>query len=111
MGKSFNWNRFGAKSRQFQTESREAPADVQSAFRVLAFYLKEYDVDTRFIVAIPNAWTTMSPEQLIPYFATHRSGKCKALKKLDRAQWCRISRATAESVRIKECPLCSPYAD
>lgn len=92
-------------------ESGETPTDLCAAFKVLAFYLKEYDVDTRFIVAIPKAWPTMTPEQLVPYFATHRSGKCKALKKLDGAQWCRISRATAESVRIKECSLCSPYAD
>jgi hypothetical protein len=111
LGKSLNWNRLGSRSRRARLEQGESPVEIREAFKVLAFYLKEYDVDTRYVVAIPDAWQTMPAEQLLPYFSAHRSGKCKMLKKLERAHWCRISRATAESVRIKECSLCSPYAE
>lgn len=87
----------------------DGPIDLGEAFTILSFYLREYDVDTRFIVAIPTRWKSMSDGELMPYFSAHKSGKCGALKSLKHAKWCRISQATADSVHMRTCELCVPY--
>lgn len=111
MTKKMNWDRESQRARVERAESQRAPLDIVSAFRALSFYLQENDVDTRYVISIPDAWETMAQEKLIPYFTAHKKGSCKALRALKNAHWCRISRATAESVGIKECELCNPYSN
>lgn len=106
-----NWDRESKRARLNRADSELRPTDVIVGFRTLSFYLHERDVETRFVIAIPYDWETMTQEQLVPYFQAHRNGSCKALRALQDANWCRISSATAESVGMRECELCSPYSN
>lgn len=111
MSGKMNWDREGRRARQERAAARPHEVDLALAFRTLSFYLRERDVDTRFVISIPYGWEKMSDDQLAPYFKAHRSGSCKALRALKDANWCRISIATAESVSMTECELCSPYSN
>lgn len=111
MSGKMNWDREGRRARQARAEERIRPTDIVSAFKTLSFYLRANDVDTRYVIAIPKMWDSMSVEQLIPYFKAHKLGECPALKSLKNAKWCRISALTAESVGMKECELCCPYSN
>ena len=111
MSGRMNWNRESKRARLNRAESELRHTDVVAGFRTLSFYLRERDVDTRFVIAVPYDWETMTSEQLVPYFQAHRHGSCKALRALNDANWCRISVATAESVGMRECELCSPYSN
>ena len=106
-----NWDRESKRARLDRAESQAISGDVVAGFRTLSFYLRERDMDTRFVIAIPYDWERMTVEQLIPYYQAHRHGSCKALRALKDANWCRISSATAESVGMRECELCSPYSN
>lgn len=111
MSGKMNWDRESRRARQERAAARPREVDLVLAFKTLSFYLRERDVDTRFVISIPYEWEKMSAEQLAPYFKAHRSGSCKALRALKDANWCRISTATAESVTMSECELCSPYSN
>jgi hypothetical protein len=106
-----NWDKEGRRSRQTRAEARLKPTDIVLAFKTLSFYLRERDVDTRYVISIPYKWDAMSAEDLTPYFNAHKSGACPALRALKNANWCRISVMTAESVGMKECELCCPYSN
>jgi hypothetical protein len=82
-----------------------------AAFETLSFYLQEREVDTRYVISISHDWDANGIDEMLPYFKAHRSSACKALRALKNGQWCRISRATAESVGMTECKLCSPYSN
>jgi hypothetical protein len=110
MSKGINWDKENQRNRAQQTKSRQKPVDLEAAFETLSFYLKERDVDTRYVISIPHIWDALGIDEMLPYFKAHRSGSCKALRALKNGQWCRISRATAESVDMAECDLCSPYS-
>jgi hypothetical protein len=104
-----NWDREGRRARQARAEERIRPTDIVSAFKTLSFYLRANDVDTRYVIAIPHEWESMSADQLAPFFKAHGSGNCRHLRSLKQANWCRISVLTAESVGMKECEFCRPY--
>lgn len=106
-----NWDREGRRTRQERAAANPRHVDLLLAFKTLSFYLRERDVDTRFVISIPYEWEEMTAEQLMPYFKAHRSGSCKVLRALREANWCRISTATADSVGMSECELCSPYSN
>ena len=106
-----NWDRENRRARQVAAETNLAPVDIRNAYKTLSFFLTERDADTRYVIAIPYEWETLSIERLITYFRAHKSGSCKVLRNLKEANWCRISRATAETVGMGECELCNPYSN
>lgn len=110
MAGRMNWDKEGRRARLERASARPHEVNLVLAFKTLSFYLRERDVETRYVISIPHEWQRMSVEQLAPYFKAHRSGSCKALRALKDANWCRISTATAESVSMGECELCSPYS-
>lgn len=109
MAARMNWDREGRRARLERSLAQTTPVDINIAYQTLSFYLRERDVNTRYVISIPYEWESMSVEQLTPYFKAHRSGTCKSLRALKDANWCRISVATAESVGMVECELCNPY--
>jgi hypothetical protein len=110
MAHGMNWDKQNHRARAERQALQAKPVNLSEAFETLSFYLKEYDVDTRYLVSIPSKWQTMTPDELLPYFKAHKSGACKSLRSLKSATWCRISRETAESVGVGECELCCPYS-
>ena len=110
MAKGMNWDKQNRRARVERRASQARPVNLSEAFATLSFYLKEHDVETRYIVSIPHTWQTMATDELLPYFTVHRSGDCKSLRSLRNATWCRISRETAEAVGVGECELCCPYS-
>ena len=109
MAKGMNWDKQNHRARAERHASQAQPVNLSEAFATLSFYLKEHDVETRYIVSIPRKWQTMTTDELLPYFKVHRSGDCQSLRSLN-GTWCRISRETAESVGVGECELCCPYS-
>jgi len=108
-----NWNRVRDENRRSRINSSTNSVSLARAYEVLSFFLREKETDERrpYLIAVPDDWKEMTADELIPYFEAHRVGTCKVIKSLANAEWVRISRATAESVGMKECSLCHPYSN